>query len=319
MAAQILLSICILIVIAWVYYISQSQEKEEFKPEAENIVQLSHGITCYELCGPENAPLIVLMHGGTIPMCTWNEQVKKFTDAGFRILRYDQYGRGGSQRLSIPYTRKVFSDQLHDLLNSLKIHHPVHLLGPSFGGAISLSFASRFPQRVKSIVLISPAVNIFNSDSSLKFPIKICTYPIIGDFIFRTIVKKKVLKRGLELISDPSCRTTFQNQFFVKGTEKSLLSSFRTDAYGDYHEEISLTGKNVKNIFLIRGKKDKEVTEKMILQTKSDLPDCKFMELETAGHSPFSGEHGPEFTQMLIDFFNECERSSKSTIVQSVS
>lgn len=318
MTAQILLIICILILLTWIYYISQSQEEEVFKPEEEKTVQLSHGVTSYELCGPENAPIIVLMHGGTIPMCTWNEQVKRFTDAGFRILRYDQYGRGGSQRLSIPYTRKVYSDQLYDLLNSLKIYQPVHLLGPSFGGAISLSFASRFPQRVKSIVLISPAVNIFNSDSSLKFPIQICTYPIIGDFVFRTIIKKKAINRGLELISDPSCRMIFQNQFLVKGTEKSLLSSFRTDAYGDYHEEISLTGKNVKNIFLIRGKNDTEVTEKMILQTKAGLPDCRFMELETAGHSPFSGENGPAFTQMLIDFFKECEHSSKST-VQTVS
>ncbi len=314
MAVQILLSICILIVLAWLFYISQSQEKKEFKPEGENIVQLSHGITCYELCGPENAPLVVLIHGGTIPMCTWNEQIKRFTDAGFRILRYDQYGRGGSQRLSISYTRKVFSDQLHDLLDSLKIHQPVHLLGPSFGGAISLSFASRFPQQVKSIVLISPAVNIFHSDSSLRFPLQICTFPIIGDFIFRIFIKEKMIQRGLELISDPSCRTTFQNQFFVKGTEKSLLSAFRTDAYGDYHEEISLTGKNIKNIFLIRGKNDKEVTEKMVLQTKADLPDCRFLELETAGHSPFSGENGPEFTQTLIDFFKECEHSSKKAV-----
>ena len=317
MTAQILLSICILIVLAWVCYISLSQEKKEFKPEEKNIVQLPHGVTCYELCGPKNAPIIVLLHGGTIPMCTWNEQVKKFTDAGFRILRYDQYGRGGSQRLSVPYTRKIFSDQLHDLLDALKIHKPVHLLGPSFGGAISLSFASHFPQQVKSIVLISPAVNIFNSDSSLKFPIKICTYPVIGDFIFRTIIKKKVIDRGLELISDPSCKMIFENQFLVKGTEKSLLSSFRTDAYGDYLEEISLTGKNVKNIFLIRGKNDKEVTEKMVLQTKAGLPDCRFLEIETAGHSPFSGENGPAFTQMLIDYFKECEHSSKTT-VQSV-
>lgn len=318
MIAQILLSICILIVLAWVYYLSQSQEKKEFKPEEENTVQLSHGVTCYELCGPENAPLVVLIHGGTIPMCTWNEQVKRFTDAGFRILRYDQYGRGGSQRLSIPYTREVFSDQLHHLLHSLNIHQPVHLLGPSFGGAISISFASRFPQRVKSIVLISPALNIFNSDSSLRLPLKMCTFPIIGDFIFRTIIKKKMVKRGLELISDPSCRMIFQNQFLVKGTEKSLLSAFRSGAYGNYHEETSLTGKNVKNILLVRGKNDKEVTEKMVLQTKADLPGCSFMELETAGHSPFSGENGPAFSQTLIDFFNECEHSSKST-VQSVS
>ncbi len=318
MIVQLLLSICILIVLAWVYYISQYQEKEEFKAGAKNIAQLSHGVTCYELSGPQNAPLVVLIHGGTIPMCTWNEQVKKFTDAGFRTLRYDQYGRGGSQRLSIPYTREVFSDQLHDLLDSLNIHQSVHLLGPSFGGAISISFASRFPQQVKSIVLISPAVNIFKSDSSLRIPLKMCTLPIIGDFIFRTIIKKMMISRGLELISDPSCKSIFEKQFLIKGTEKSLLSAFRGNAYGNYHKETSLTGKNVKNILLVRGKNDKEVTEKMVLQTKADLPDCRHLELETAGHSPFAGENGPAFSQTLIDFFNECEQSPKSS-VQSVS
>jgi pimeloyl-ACP methyl ester carboxylesterase len=318
MIIKILLGICALIVAAWVYYITQSQEKEELKPEGKNIIKLPHGATSYELCGPESAPLIVLIHGGTIPMCVWNEQVKRFTDAGFRILRYVQYGKGGSQRLSIPYTREVYSDQLHDLLDSLNIHQPVHLLGPSFGGAISVGFAARFPQRVKSIVLISPALNIFRSDSLLRFPLQLSTIPIAGDFIFRIFFKKKMIKRGLEMISDPSCRMIFQNQFFVKGTEKGLLSSFRSGAYGDYHEETSLTGKNVKNILLVRGKNDKEVTEKMVLQTKADLPDCKFLELGAAGHSPFSGENGLAFTKLLIDFFNECEHSSRST-VQSVS
>ncbi len=312
MSIYVLLAVCILVLLAWGYYICLSQEKNTFKPEGENFLQLSQGMTSYELCGPENAPLIVLIHGGTIPMCTWNEQVNKFTEAGFRVLRYDQYGRGGSQRLSTPYNRQVFSDQLHDLLNSLNIHQPVHLLGPSFGGAISVTFASRFPQRVNSIVLISPVLDLLHSDSSLLLPIKICTIPIFGDFFFRVFIKKKMINRGLELISDSLCKTIFLNQFTIKGTERSLLSAFRSDAYGNYHQETLLTGKIVKNILLVRGKNDKEVTGKMINKVKDDLPGCRFVELETAGHSPFSGENGSAFTRTLIEYFKECEHNPAS-------
>lgn len=296
----------ILLAAFW-YYQLLFQEKSAFKPQTENIVHLSKGITHYEISGPHSAPIIVLIHGGTIPMCFWDKEVKEFTDAGFRVLRYDQYGRGGSQRLSVPYTREIYSNQLLELLAALKIDKPVHLIGPSFGGAISVSIAASQPQMIKSMVLISPVLNLLKSDSPLVLPIKICSIPLIGDFFFRTVMKRAIINRGQELISCPKCKTLFIDQFNYTGTEYSILSTFRTDAYGDYRKETKIAGSRINHILLVRGKKDNDVTEKMILQVKDDLPNCKFVELEDAGHSPFSNKNSSEFVNVLIDFFKKSQ------------
>lgn len=97
-------------------------------------VQLSFGNTDYELTGPEAGPLVVLLHGGSIPMWTWDRQVPVLVNAGFRVLRYDMFGKGTSACPVVEYDRNLFRSQLLDLLNSLGLTEPVHLVGFSFGG-----------------------------------------------------------------------------------------------------------------------------------------------------------------------------------------
>lgn len=303
----ICLVIAFILLSALGYYTCISEEKKIYQPEGENTVHLSYGTTSFELCGPHDAPVIVLLHGGTIPMCIWDDQVKEFTEAGFRILRYDQYGRGGSQRLSIPYTRKIYSEQLKELLDTLNIKQPVHLLGPSFGGAISVCFASQYPELVKSMVLISPVLNLPHSDSPISKITRLCAIPVIGDFFFRTVIKKLIIKRGLKLTNCPKCKKSFTNQFSIKGTEKGILSAFRSDAYGDYRKESLIAGEKIRNIALYRGDNDQDVTNQMIQKARTWFPHCTLTELKTVGHSPFSSENNQAFTRSLINFFKECD------------
>lgn len=288
---------------AFILYQLHCQEKIEHRPSDNNCIYLSHGYTQYQLCGPSSSPVVVFIHGGTIPMCTWDQQVKEFTEAGFRILRYDQYGRGGSERLKIPYTRHVFSEQLNDLITNLKINDPVHMLGPSFGGAISISFASKYPDKVRSIALISPVLNLPGSDSSVIKPISISSIPVAGDFIFRTIIKKQMVKRAELLITCPNCRSVFLDQFKYKRTEQSFLSAFRNDAYGSYLKECAIVNSQINRIMLVRGDKDKEVTEKMIQEIRTLLPECIYVGLKDSGHSPFINDSNSTFSKSLIQFF----------------
>lgn len=301
----VLLILIFFILIVIITYLFSNKEKYDYTPPEKNCVRLSHGFTHFELSGPESAPVIVLIHGGTIPMCTWDDQVNDFVKAGFRVLRYDQYGRGESERLRIPYTRQIFAEQLLDLLNYLKINEPVNIIGPSFGGAISVLFAANCHERVKSLVLISPVLNLLKSNSPLTMPIKISSIPVIGDIIFRTVIRNRIIARGIELSTSPSCKEKYLNQFYCRGTEYSFLSIFRNDVYGDYRQETISTGKHIKNILLVRGKNDREVNAQMVQQAKNDLSNCRFLEIEDSGHSPFTMKNSNEFMKVLIDFFNE--------------
>ena len=73
--------------------------------------------------------------GFSVPYYIWDPTFKALTDAGFRVLRYDYYGRGFSDRPDVPYTQAFYVRQLAELLDSLKITDSIDLVGLSLGGA----------------------------------------------------------------------------------------------------------------------------------------------------------------------------------------
>lgn len=120
-------------------------------------VELSQGVTHYHLSGPTEGPLVVCVHGLTTPSFVWAPLVKGLTGLGFRVLVYDLYGRGFSDRPDGPQDKAFFNRQLEDLLAHLDINDPFHLIGYSMGGAIAAGYAASFPTRVRRLVLLASA------------------------------------------------------------------------------------------------------------------------------------------------------------------
>ncbi|MGH3934412.1 MAG: alpha/beta fold hydrolase [Pseudonocardiaceae bacterium] len=80
--------------------------------------------------------------------------------AGADVILYDQRGHGLSE---CPQAGYRVSDSVADLvaiLGALDVDVPVHLVGHSYGGAIALSFAVAYPERVASMLLIEAHVPI---------------------------------------------------------------------------------------------------------------------------------------------------------------
>jgi pimeloyl-ACP methyl ester carboxylesterase len=284
----------------------ESISYEEYRKKGGNsYVKLSDGWTNYELSGDTNAThTVVLIHGGTIPLCIWEPQMDALKSAGVKILRYDQYGRGFSDRPDSIYSRELFCRQLKELLDALKITTPVDIIGPSFGGAIAITINSKYPERVRSILLISPALNVINSDSPLSGPIKLMRTPVFGKLAYKLIIKRKLIARAGLMIpggKTSPCATTFAYQFKCKGTDRSLLSMFKSDAFGDYRSLTKISGKQHKKMLLLRGKADKEITPLMINEIREDLPECPFMELESSGHSPGT-DSADKLNKIIVDF-----------------
>ncbi|MFX1507287.1 MAG: alpha/beta fold hydrolase, partial [Promethearchaeota archaeon] len=71
-------------------------------------IQLSRGYTHYELDGPVDGDITVLVHGFSTPLFIWNPTFELLVREGFRVLRYDLYGRGYSDRPVLKYTMDLF-------------------------------------------------------------------------------------------------------------------------------------------------------------------------------------------------------------------
>jgi len=80
-------------------------------------VELSKGFVRYELSGPTDAQMVVLIPGFSAPYYVWDPTVEFLTKAGFRTLRFDLYGRGWSDRPKIRYELDLYVSQLEELLD----------------------------------------------------------------------------------------------------------------------------------------------------------------------------------------------------------
>src|SRR5881296_630869 len=156
-------AIAALIVLFWALYVLADPEKRNLDPAARAATPgafalLSDGYTHYELGGPASGDgrVVVLAAGFTVPYYIWDPTFSALTAAGFRVLRYDYYGRGYSDRPNIAYNQDLYVRQLTQLLDALNIREPIDLAGLSFGGSLITSFANRYPQRVRSLVYVDP-------------------------------------------------------------------------------------------------------------------------------------------------------------------
>jgi 3-oxoadipate enol-lactonase len=104
-----------------------------------------------QFSGPEQAPLVVLSHSLASSGIMWEQQMPALVD-GFRVLRYDIRGHGGSDAPAGPYSLDSLGDDVIAMLDALDVER-VHWVGISMGGMIGQNLALRHPRRLASLVL----------------------------------------------------------------------------------------------------------------------------------------------------------------------
>lgn len=262
-------------------------------------ITLPEGITHYELSGPADAPVVVLIHGGTIPFYAWDAQVPPLLDAGFRVLRYTQLGRGYSDRPDVDYDRALYQRQLEDLLDALHLDGRVVLVGVSFGGAVAATFAATHPDRVVKLAFIAPVVDYAEG----KALFGLAKVPLVAEWYARVFAVRTAVKRATgffeEADADPSYAQHFAEQTQFKGFERALLSFSRTDALDSYYDTYSALGDQAK--LLIWGSADPEIPKSHVDFLRGELENLTYVEIEGAGHG-VAVERKDEVNRHLLAF-----------------
>ena len=104
----------------------------------------------------------------------------------------------------------------------------------------------------------------------------------------RLIGIKVLTKRFVSLVeNNPESEKytkLFKEQTTYKGFQQSILSMLRNDALGDYSDSYKVVGNQERNILLIWGTEDAEVTKQMISEIQSLIPHLKFKPVEGVGN-----------------------------------
>lgn len=114
----------------------------------KGFANLSNVQMYYEIAG-EGEPLL-LIHGIDSDSRMWEPQFKSFAK-NFRTIRFDLRGFG---KTPMPAGEFQLLDDIHDLLKDLGIES-AHILGYSYGGTVAPSFAIKYPEMVRSLILES--------------------------------------------------------------------------------------------------------------------------------------------------------------------
>lgn len=205
---------------------------------------LNHGTTAFRTYGAVGAPAIILVHGATLGSMTYQDYAAPFVAAGFRVVLYDQYGRGFSDRPRAPFSIDLMRAQLAELMDHLEIKQ-AHLYGVSLGGAIVTRFAAAQADRVASLGLQVPLIGGVNVSRSVM----VARLPVIGPLLARFYAIPAIIERGEsfspETEAGRALMAHFKGQFAVKGTERMMTQMITGDALSDRmddHRAIAAAG-----------------------------------------------------------------------------
>lgn len=111
----------------------------------------------YVELNPRGKETVLFIHGLGSYLKFWRYQLDAFAAQGYRVIAVDLPGYGKSDKpSSFPYTTEAMSDVVREVARLTGAGRPI-LVGHSMGGQTALSYAIRFPDELRALVLTSPA------------------------------------------------------------------------------------------------------------------------------------------------------------------
>lgn len=266
-----------------------------------DFVELPDGHTHYQIAGPPDGSVIVLLHGFSVPFYIWDAPFEALTQAGFQVLRFDFFGRGFSDRPRLPYTRDLFRRQTLDLITALDIRTPVHLAGISMGGIIAAEIAVEHPDSVAKLVLVDPA----GFPLDIPLALKLVRTPVLGELLLNLAGPQSLLKAMVSDIFDPKLVakyiSRYQVQMQFKGFFRAILSTMRRGVLDDAMPTYRRLADDPNPILLVWGRHDQTVPFEFSRHLVDAVPGIQFHPIDGAGHVPHF-ERPEVVNPILIDF-----------------
>jgi len=273
----------------------------------QHFIKTSHGYTYCEQDG-QGAETVVLVPGLAIPTRITFAKQKELAPH-YRVLTFDLYGRGYSDRPRVRYDPPVFAQQLTDVLKAREIQGPFHLVGVSMGGAISTYFANRHSEKITSLTLMAPA------GLPMKLPLtsQLVKIPLLGDWLIRSIGSRTLLKNfknGFVAEPSPDLTAIFQEQFGDRGYLEAILATLRNFPLNDMEAEYQAWALKQKPTLIAWGTNDQVVPFALNPRLRQLIPHAKAVDIPGAGHA-FTFERFEEANAALRTFLNS--NPSKAT------
>ncbi len=245
---------------------------------------------------------IMFIHGsgpGVSAFANWRLCMPALAEK-FRVIAPDMAGFGFSDRPEgMTYNMDVWVKQTIDLMDALGIEK-TNLVGNSFGGALAISLAIKYPNRFNKIVLMGAMGVEFDITDGLEqawgyTPSLENMRSLLDTFAYsRVLVTDELAK----LRYDASIRPGFQESF---GSMFPVPRQTSVKAMASDEKEIA---KITNDVLIIHGRDDKVIPFENSVRLHHLITKSQIHSFGECGHWS-QIEHNARFNKLLLDFFCE--------------
>ena len=257
---------------------------------------------------------IVLIHGWPLSLQSWEYQIPKIVDAGFRCIAYDRKGFGKSCATWNGYDYDALAEDLHALIDELQLKNVV-LVGFSMGGGEVVRYIANYGNKnISKVALISSIIPLVKQtvDNENGVPQKNLDEIVHQlqtnrlefldgfhkGFYNYGLLKKSVSKEQLDFDFSVSSHAS------PVATLKAALSWMDTD----FRKECQMI--NVPTL-IIHGKEDQTVPIKTAGDQASKLiPHATYIVYEDAPHG-LNITHKEQLNMDLVEFLLNIEHEKE--------
>lgn len=253
-----------------------------------------------EKTGDQGHPVLFLQGsgGGASGWSNFQFNVPAFVEAGYRALVIDLPGYGYSSKpTDVIYTLDYFIDYVNEFIEKIGVGK-LTLLGNSLGGAIAIGFALKYPNKISSLILMSPG-GIENKADYFTMPaMTIMKEVFVGGANSRDSFAQFIKKA---LVFDAAIVT---DELIDQRWEVFQLQNDQVIKTMDVPNMADRLGEIKAPALVLWGIDDKLMPETGVMKLAKGLKDYEMIIIPKCGHW-FMIEHTKLFNRTCLNFLND--------------
>ena len=267
--------------------------------------------------GDPAAPPVVLVHGIGRSLDDWSAQFPRLRGS-YRLIALDLPGFGYSQRRPEPASLGALARGVLTTLDALDEHRPVHLVGNSLGGAVSMQSLLFAPNRVASLVLVNSA----GFGPEVTYILRMLAVPRLGPMMLARPTRIALAHVERALYADPSfadrdrvehslrcARRPGVGQFM--GELGQALGTLRGGVRPEWRREL-LAGMQAHPhpTLIVWGDRDRFLPPSHLAAARQAFPHARTYMFRATGHMPQT-EHADQFAALVGEFLSNVQSAAR--------
>jgi non-heme chloroperoxidase len=255
-------------------------------------------LAVYE-AGMPGRPAIVLIHGFSQNVLTWQRQLESVLASEFHVVAYDMRGHGDSGK---PLDAGQYSDGTHwadDLaavIRSRNLHRPV-VVGWSYGGYVISDYVRRFGDDALGGIVILASNTKNGTEQALPF-FGQDVLGIFGDLLATETAPRLAATRALvDLFMDPGS----DGWFTAYGSGMMVAPEVRQAMFGRVLENDDVLARVRVPTLVVHGGDDRIVLKTAAEHTARTVPGARLLVYDGVGHAPHY-QAADQFNRDLAEF-----------------